>query len=116
VKIVGFIASEGCTDFVPRESQIDPAMTLLEFVRKAKVDELVVALDDRRRGLPVQELLECRMAGVPVTDVLTFIERASGKVEQSMLYPSWLIFSENINRRGASRVFTRVLDLCVSCF
>ena len=51
------------------------------------------------------------MAGLPVTDVLTFIERESGKVELSMLYPSWLIFSENINRRGVARLLTRMLDL-----
>ena len=114
LRIVGFIASEGGNGLVPRELRIDPTMSLLEFVRKAEVDEVVVALDDRRRGLPVQELLDCRMAGVPVTDVLTFIERATGKVELSMLYPSWLIFSENINRRGVCRVFTRVLDLCVA--
>jgi sugar transferase (PEP-CTERM system associated) len=43
--------------------------------------------------------------------VLGFMERETGKVELSMLYPSWLIYSEGINSRGAARVLTRVLDL-----
>jgi len=110
-EVVGYVASESCPGLVPRELRINPGMGLREFSAEADVDEVVVALDDRRCGLPVQQLLECRMAGLPVTDVLTFIERESGRVELSMLYPSWLIFSENINRRGVWRVLNRLLDL-----
>jgi sugar transferase (PEP-CTERM system associated) len=62
----------------------------------------------------VVQLLNCRLAGVPVTDVLTFVERESGKVELSMLYPSWLIFSEDINPRGLARLATRLFDIAAA--
>jgi sugar transferase (PEP-CTERM system associated) len=96
---------------VAPEYCLRPPEELREFVLANNVDEVVVAVDDRRRGLPVKQLLDCRLAGIPVTDVLTFVERESGKVELSMLYPSWLIYSENINPRGITRVITRAFDL-----
>ena len=36
------------------------------------VDEIVIALDDRRQGLPTDELLNCRMTGINVIDMLDF--------------------------------------------
>jgi hypothetical protein len=56
------------------------------------VDEIVVAMDDRRRQFPLRELLECRLAGVDVTELLTFLERETGRVRLDVLNPSWLIF------------------------
>jgi hypothetical protein len=105
------VPTDGGERRVSPESCLRPPESLREFVVENDVDEVVVAMDDRRRGLPVEQLLSCRLAGVPVTDVLTFVERESGKVELSMLYPSWLIFSEGINSRGLSRLVTRLFDL-----
>jgi sugar transferase (PEP-CTERM system associated) len=110
-QVVGYVPTEGCKPVVPKELRINPGEALLDFVRDQDVDEVVVAMEDRRRGLPVHQLLDCRLAGVPVTDVLGFMERETGKVELSMLYPSWLIYTDGINRRGMVRVITRVLDL-----
>jgi sugar transferase (PEP-CTERM system associated) len=110
-RVVGFVPTEGCKRKVAVEYCLRPPDDLRDFVLANDVDEVVVAMDDRRRGLPVEQLLNCRLAGVPVTDVLTFVERESGKVELSMLYPSWLIFSEDINPRGLSRMATRLFDI-----
>ena len=113
-EVVGFMPTDEDTRQVPSEWQLDIRHEMLRaFVTGSDVDEVVVAVDDRRRGLPVAALLDCRLAGVPVTDALTFIERESGKVELKMLYPSWLIFSEGINPRGISRLITRLFDLVV---
>jgi sugar transferase (PEP-CTERM system associated) len=110
-QVVGYVPTEGSKPEVPAEWRLNPGNSLRDFVLEMDVDEVVVAMEDRRRGLPVQQLLDCRMAGVPVTDVLDFMERESGKVELSMLYPSWLIYSEGINTRGLVRLVTRLFDL-----
>ncbi|MCW5750345.1 MAG: TIGR03013 family PEP-CTERM/XrtA system glycosyltransferase [Alphaproteobacteria bacterium] len=77
---------------------------LIDLMRQRMVDEIVVAVNDRR-GLPVQPLLECRMAGYPVTDYLSFWERESRKIMLESLDPSWLIYSDGF------RVGTIVNDL-----
>ena len=39
----------------------------------------MIAMDDRREQFPVDDLLDCRMSGVEVTDLLTFFERETGE-------------------------------------
>ena len=82
--------------------------------KRLNVDEVVVAMDDRRRGFPIRELLECRLAGVDVTELLTFLERETGRVRIDVLNPSWMIFGEGF-RRDPLRLFSsRMLDLVAS--
>ena len=78
------------------------------------VHEVVVAMEDRRRGFPILGLLECRLAGVEVTELLTFLERETGRVRIDVLNPSWMIFGDGF-RRDPLRLFSsRVLDLVAS--
>lgn len=84
---------------------------LPELCKSFDVDEIVVALDDRRRSFPIRELLECRLAGVDVTELLTFLERESGRVRLDVLNPSWIIFGEGFRRGSLREITSRVLDV-----
>jgi sugar transferase (PEP-CTERM system associated) len=112
--LVGFVPSEGDHRSVDADRVINVPGSLLEFAREHDVDEIVVAPDDRRRGLPVEALLECRLAGISVVDLLTFLERESGKVQLSLLYPSWLIFSDGIGHGPVRNALERGFDLMAS--
>jgi sugar transferase (PEP-CTERM system associated) len=70
-----------------------------------------VAMEDRRRGFPIAEFLECRFAGIDVTELLTFLERETGRVAIDVLNPSWLIFGTGFRRNPLRRLTARVLDL-----
>jgi sugar transferase (PEP-CTERM system associated) len=59
---------------------------------------VVVALEDFRGRLPVADLLRCRLSGVRVEEVTTFLERLTGKILVKDLRPSWFVFSEGFNR------------------
>ena len=54
--------------------------TLLQYCEKNNIDELVIALDERRDRLPIEQLLECKLSGVDIIDILTFFEREQGKL------------------------------------
>ena len=84
---------------------------LPKLCRRFEVDEIVVAVDDRRRAFPIRELLECRLAGVDVTELLTFLERESGRVRIDVLNPSWIIFGEGFRRGSLRQLTSRALDL-----
>ena len=112
--VIGFVPSEGDHRSVEEDQILDVRGSLLEFAREHDVDEIVVAPDDRRRGLPVEALLECRLAGISVVDLLTFLERESGKVQLSLLYPSWLIFSDGIGHGPVRNALERGFDLVSS--
>ena len=79
-----------------------------------RVDQVIVAVDDRRKGLPMEELLRCRTRGVDVIDLLTFLEHEMGKIKLDLMYPSWLAFSEGFRRGFLRAMVKRGFDLGVS--
>jgi len=112
--VVGFVPCDSEPVMVPTERLVTPAQGLQGLCRALDVDEIIVAMDDRRQNFPVRELLACRLAGIDVIDLLTFLERETGRVPVEMLNPSWLIFSDGF-RRGSLRRFTsNVLDVVAS--
>ena len=111
--LVGFVKADGEARAVPVKT-LDPTLGLFELCVRHEVDEIVVAMDDRRRQFPLRELLECRLAGVDVTELLTFLERETGRVRLDVLNPSWLIFGPGF-RRDPLRLFSaRTLDIVAS--
>ena len=67
-----------------------------------------------RRGFPIAEFLECRFAGIDVTELLTFLERETGRVAIDVLNPSWLIFGEGFRRNPVRLLTARSVDLLAS--
>ncbi len=112
--IVGYVRPEGDREMVPAERVLLPEQSLLELARDQSVDEIVVAMDDRRRAFPVQELLECRLGGVDVIDLVSFLERETGRVRLDVLNPSWMIFSDGFRRDPVRLVSERAFDLFAS--
>ncbi len=73
---------------------ITDAAELVEATDELDIDEIVVALDDRRSKLPMDELLDCKMYGIDVIDLLTFYEREQAIIDLENIYPSWFVFSD----------------------
>jgi sugar transferase (PEP-CTERM system associated) len=98
---------------------IDPGLIIpnvdgvLPIARATRVDEIVVAVRERR-GLPMGELLECRMHGIAVTDSHTFWERESGCVELEGLRPSWLVYCDGFKVGSIQNMIKRSFDLLIS--
>ncbi len=84
------------------------AQHLLGVARDKGVHRVIVAMPDRRRTLPVEELLDLRLAGVKVEEATSWLEKISGRIEVDQLYPSWLIFTEGF-RFNAGFIFVRRL-------
>jgi sugar transferase (PEP-CTERM system associated) len=109
--LVGFVQPPGTKVAVPADRQIFAGEVLLKLCEHHEIDEIVVAMDDRRQSFPVRELLDCRLAGIDVTDLSTFLERETGRVRLDVLNPSWLIFGEGFKRGSFRLQSARVLDL-----
>jgi len=112
--IQGYVHIPGETDVFPEDVVIHLDSPLIDFVQKHRIDEIVVAVEDRRKSFPVEELLDCKMSGVDVVDVLTFFERETGKVKLDTLQPSWLIFSDGFKHVGAQLAIKRAFDIFAS--
>jgi sugar transferase (PEP-CTERM system associated) len=113
-KLLGFVAAEGEPLVVPAERLLTARKSLAELARDLDADEIVVAMDDRRRSFPIADLLECRLDGVEVTEVVSFLERETGKVHLDVLNPSWLIFGSGFRRDRIRLTTERGFDLIAS--
>jgi len=107
-----------------QEREVDEAFCLdcsngwLEFARKNNVGEIVVVPDERRRGeggeFPLEELLDCKLAGISVVEAIKFCERETGKLELGLLHPGWMLFSDGFRYSKARDVVKRGFDLFVA--
>ena len=88
--------------------------SLLDVARESDVDEIVVAADERRNGIPLNDLLDCKLHGVDVIDLLSFFEREQGKLPLDILRPDWLIYSDGFKRGIVRDVFKRMFDIVAS--
>lgn len=113
-RIVAFIPTEGDTVTAPPERLTDRPADLFQWALDHQVDEIIVAMDDRRRAFPVHEFLECRLAGIEICELPTFLERETGKVRLDVLSPSWIIFGEGFRASPLQRALARGFDIVAS--
>jgi sugar transferase (PEP-CTERM system associated) len=85
---------------------------LWDVVREQRVDEVVIAVRERRGGaLPLHDLLECRVHGVSVLDETAFYERTRGEFPLEALKASWLIYGQGFRQGWMRAVTKRVFDV-----
>ncbi|HJR69418.1 MAG TPA: TIGR03013 family XrtA/PEP-CTERM system glycosyltransferase [Gammaproteobacteria bacterium] len=110
-RIVAFVPTAGDRFVIDDGRVLNSDVDLVDLVEREDVHEIVVAMDDKRQGFPMADLLRCKFAGVDVIEIIGFLERESGKVDVERLNPSWLVFSEGFTRTSARQVASRALDL-----
>ena len=88
--------------------------TLLEYCIDNDVDEIVVAADERRGAMPLEQLLEVKLHGLEVIDLLSFFEREQGKLPLDLLRPDWLIYSDGFERGVMRDIAKRAFDVAAS--
>jgi sugar transferase (PEP-CTERM system associated) len=112
--ILGYVSYGESVVQVPKEQVIALDMPLDEWAERHQVNEIVVGPDERRGGLPMEDLLRCKQTGVDITELATFFERESGKVKLSLAEPSWLVFSRGFDTTPLRRASKRGFDLCAA--
>ena len=96
--IHGFIIMNGdIEDGIRHETKIRLEDSLVSYALEHEIDEIVVANDERRNNLPVDELFACKIRGVEITEILDFIERETGQIAVNLIYPSWVIYSNGFS-------------------
>ena len=112
--IVGFIGDEpaylppGYPGIIGMPPDIAP------IVERYGVHRIVVAVADRRGGIPVKELVHAKLSGIRVEEATTTYERLTGKIMLESLKPSFLIFSDGFHVSRFHRVLKRVVDIVLS--
>jgi sugar transferase (PEP-CTERM system associated) len=115
----------GCIPNANEPTQVDASRILpfpsdwLAFVKTNQISEIVVSPDERRRqqgeeAFPLSDFLDCKLAGVPASDALSFYERELGKVDITLLKPSWMLYSDGFNHSKRGLLAKRLFDVTVA--
>ena len=113
--VVGYVAMNEGARFVDGAVGRDQIPSLADHVVHLSAGEVVLALDERRNALPLQDLLRIKTTGVHVNEMSTFLERETGRVDLDTLNPSWLIFSDGFSAgRRLSSAAKRLFDILAS--
>jgi len=113
VQIIGFVdpdpAKVGTPLFNP--GVIGTLDDIPRITRDGGVDRVVVSLADARGRLPMDKLLEMKLAGVAFAHLASVYEEYTGKISVENLRPSWLIFSEGFRKSRLLTTAKRTLDI-----
>jgi sugar transferase (PEP-CTERM system associated) len=113
-KVVGYLGAAQDQAAVDQSQVLRDQRPLARLVKDEAIDEIVVAVDERRKNLPVKELLDCKLNGVEVTDLVEFFEKESGRIMIDLLDPSWFIFSDGFRRGPIRGAVKRLFDVLVA--
>jgi len=114
-KIAGYIAVQNEVVAVPDSKVLNvPADDIAEYALDNEVDEIILAIEDRRKSYQNDALIKCKLAGIKIVDPVCFLEREQGKLNLEMLHPSWMIYSNGFNRSDLKRFSARLFDVVTS--
>ncbi|MBI3372841.1 MAG: TIGR03013 family PEP-CTERM/XrtA system glycosyltransferase [Betaproteobacteria bacterium] len=118
VEIVGFYPS---LQEEEEQTSVEPSLilpthkSLTETARALGVDEIVVAVAQRRGGvLPLRELLDCRLHGICVRDMASHFEHWQGQIRLDSLKAGWLIFGGGFSQSSWRWAIKSVFDMVCS--
>lgn len=107
------VAAAGATGTAPRVFSRD--VTIPELVRRHDVQEVIVAVREQRGGaVPMDQLLDCRIRGIPVMDIAGFCERFRGEVPIDSLKGSWLVYGHGFEQGKLRTSLKRGFDIVSS--
>ena len=116
--VIGFYPS---SDDVPAHSAVSgpPVFSreasIEELVERHRIDQIIVAEREQRGGgVPMDQLLACRIRGIPVIDLAGFYERAKSEVPIDSLKASWLVYGNGFAQGTVQRIVKRTFDILCS--
>lgn len=116
VLIVGYVPGPNETHNIDEGMTLRSVGSLKDKATELKVDEIVVALAERRGGsMPLRDLLDCKTAGVQVSDLATYFEKMLGQIRIDQLHAGWLVFGNGFAQGTARLAVKRVFDVLSSC-
>ncbi len=89
--------------------------SISELVSRYRVQEIIVAVREQRGGgVPMDELLACRIRGIPVLDLAAYSEKTRSEVPIDSLKGSWLVYGHGFVQGRVRQLLKRMFDIVCS--
>ncbi len=114
-EVIGYVPMSGSHHFVDHVRILDTEESLSDLVTRLQISEIILAVRDRRDGgIPVQDLLRCKLRGIRILELSSFFERENGHLQLDSLNASWMILAEGFHQGILRDTIKRLFDLVIS--
>jgi len=114
-QVIGYLPMGGSHHFVDHARIVDTQESLPELAARLQITEIILAVRDRRGGgMPIQELLTCKLRGIRIVELSSFFERENGHLQIDSMNASWMILAEGFHQGIIRDTVKRLFDLLVS--
>jgi len=114
-QVIGYLPMGGSHHFVDYDRILDTEEPLHELAQRLQISEIIIAVRDRRGGgMPVQDLLKCKLHGMRILELSNFFERENGHLQLDSMNASWMILAEGFHQGMVRDTIKRMFDLLVS--
>lgn len=93
---------------------VEVAESIHELATHLRIDDVIVAFEERRGSLPTEELLRCRLDGIVVHEAEAFFERLTGMIPAEAMRPSYLIFNSGFVQHPLAEAAKRLVDFTLA--
>jgi sugar transferase (PEP-CTERM system associated) len=85
-----------------------------ELVNDYRPQKLIIALNERRGNLPLNDLMQSKLRGVEILDATTYFEQMKGCLLVENMQPSVFIYTHRFRMTTFMRSYKRIYDLVFS--
>ena len=114
--VKGFIADDpklqGISIINPKV--IGNIKTLSKIVDEEEIDKIIVAMEERRGNIPLNDLLRYKSYGIKIEDGVNFYEQITNKLLVEYINPSNLIFCDGFKLSHITLLLKRTYDTVLS--
>ncbi|WP_296753316.1 TIGR03013 family XrtA/PEP-CTERM system glycosyltransferase [Thiobacillus sp.] len=115
IQVMGYLPMGGSHHFVDHARILDTQEPLPELAQRLQISEIILAVRDRRGGgMPMQDLLKCKLHGIRILELSSFFERENGHLQLDSMNASWMILAEGFHQGIVRDTVKRLFDLLVS--
>jgi exopolysaccharide biosynthesis polyprenyl glycosylphosphotransferase len=113
-EVVGFVEPPGSRTAAAVSEELVRVGDVADVARRLRPQVVVVAVEDRRAGLPIDALLALRTRGFRVVDDVGFAEAALQRIPLWLVRPSALIFDDGFRMTRTMRLAKRIVDVAIA--
>ncbi|MGX5174077.1 TIGR03013 family XrtA/PEP-CTERM system glycosyltransferase [Aliikangiella sp. IMCC44653] len=114
ITLVGCLHLPGQKELIKNYQVIRSDASLTQLVKDYGIDEIIIAVEESSAQYPIEEIINCKMNGIQVTELSAFFEQRTGRIQIDTLHPSRFIFIEGFNQDYARIVVKRIVDIVLS--
>ena len=102
MSVLGFVDESAADEKAAAAEVLGVLGDFREIVARTRPDRIIIGMTERRRRLPVLDLLDIGFSGIRVEEAATAFEWAFGRVSTRELRPSQLIFTRELGPRPST--------------